>query len=171
VECCLGLGSGGQKAEENGAGAKELTLRRWTKNSLFPEECQVKGVARTHQQQRGNHTSTVTATRAEGCSDTGSGTVGRAAAFLFFWMVCTVHRDLGKPSRVSQYCYAVVRCAHLPAPQACVLRTRRWADSSHSDDDSLRVSKRCLILIKALHGSINRRIQGSTAIIIAYVPV
>ena len=37
---------------------------------------------------------------------------------------------------------AVVRCAHLPAPQACVLRTQRWADSSHSDDDTLRVSKR-----------------------------
>ena len=45
MECCLGLGGGGQKAEGNGAGAKELTLRRWTKNSLFPEECQVKSVS------------------------------------------------------------------------------------------------------------------------------
>ena len=79
-------GGGGQKAEGNGAGAKELTLRRWTKNSLFPEECQVNSVARTQQQQRGTHTSTITATRADGCSDTGSGTVGRAAAPLFFWM-------------------------------------------------------------------------------------
>ena len=64
-----------------------LMLLQQSRNSLASQARRVNSVVRGRQQQRGNHSSNVTETRADGCSDTGSGTVGRAAAYLFFWMV------------------------------------------------------------------------------------
>ena len=114
---------------EMGLVQMELMLLQQSRNSLASQARRVNSVVRGRQQQRGNHSSNVTETRADGCSDTGSGTVGRAAAYLFFWMVQYTETSL-----------------HLQEPrstatQLCV-RTRPWADLSHSDDDTLRVSKR-----------------------------
>ena len=87
-----------------------LMLLQQSRNSLASQARRVNSVVRGRGQQRGNHSSNVAETRGDGCSDTSSGTIGRAATPLFC-LDGAVHRDLVTPSRASQYCYAAV-CAH-----------------------------------------------------------
>jgi hypothetical protein len=86
-----------------------LMLQLRSKNSLVSQAGRVNSVARGRQQQTGNHTSTVTEPRADGCSDTSMRRLGWGAATeRQRWRVrgrlwCAARTELLRRS---------VRCAH-----------------------------------------------------------
>ena len=121
TECCLGLGSGGgQKAAGNGAGAKKLTLRRWTKNSLFLRES-VKLIAwRGHRSNRQATTPAQSQQREQmaAATCTGRRQSGRGAANIsgMVYQQVAVNQGLVTPSRAST--------ASLRWPRGCLLGCR-----------------------------------------------